>query len=45
MEYKFNEIEKKWQEKWKEDNVYKVYNVSDKQKKRLPVASAKPLTV
>jgi leucyl-tRNA synthetase len=32
MEYKFNEIEKKWQEKWKEDKVYKVSNVSDKPK-------------
>lgn len=32
MEYKFNEIEKKWQEKWKGDKVYKVSNVSDKPK-------------
>ncbi len=32
MEYKFNEIEKKWQEKWKADKVYKVSNDSEKPK-------------
>ncbi len=32
MEYKFNDIEKKWQEKWKADNVYKVENKFDKPK-------------
>lgn len=32
MEYKFNEIEKKWQDKWKADKVYKVSNESDKPK-------------
>jgi leucyl-tRNA synthetase len=29
MEYNFKEIEKKWQAKWKESNVYKVSNPSD----------------
>ncbi|MBL0145616.1 MAG: leucine--tRNA ligase [Chitinophagaceae bacterium] len=32
MEYKFNEIEKKWQEKWKADKVYSVSNESTKPK-------------
>jgi leucyl-tRNA synthetase len=32
MEYRFNEIEKKWQEKWKVDKVYKVSNESAKPK-------------
>ncbi|HTQ63698.1 MAG TPA: class I tRNA ligase family protein, partial [Puia sp.] len=32
MEYKFNDIEKKWQQKWKEDNSYKVSNDSTKPK-------------
>jgi leucyl-tRNA synthetase len=32
MEYKFNEIEKKWQASWKENKVYKVYNESAKPK-------------
>ncbi|MBL0357598.1 MAG: leucine--tRNA ligase [Chitinophagaceae bacterium] len=32
MEYKFNEIEKKWQEHWKAGNTYKVSNQSDKPK-------------
>lgn len=32
MEYKFREIEKKWQENWKANKVYKVENVSDKPK-------------
>ncbi len=32
MEYKFNEIEQKWQEQWKKGKVYKVYNDSPKPK-------------
>ena len=32
MEYKFNEIEQKWQEKWKADKAYKVSNSSPKPK-------------
>ncbi len=32
MDYKFNEIEKKWQDKWKADHVYKVSNESNKPK-------------
>jgi len=32
MEYKFNEIEKKWQDHWKEKKVYQVSNNSDKPK-------------
>jgi leucyl-tRNA synthetase len=32
MEYKFNEIEKKWQDYWKEKKAYKVYNDSPKPK-------------
>ncbi len=32
MEYRFNEIEKKWQDQWKADKVYKVSNESDKPK-------------
>jgi len=30
MEYKFRDIEKKWQQWWKENNVYKVDNISSK---------------
>ncbi|HEY4936298.1 MAG TPA: class I tRNA ligase family protein [Puia sp.] len=32
MEYSFNAIEKKWQHRWKADQVYKVYNNSSKPK-------------
>lgn len=32
MEYKFNEIEKKWQEYWRENKVYRVSNNSGKPK-------------
>ena len=32
MEYRFNEIEKKWQDKWKADKAYKVFNDSPKPK-------------
>jgi leucyl-tRNA synthetase len=32
MEYKFRDIEKKWQQWWKEKNVYEVDNASDKPK-------------
>jgi leucyl-tRNA synthetase len=32
MEYKFREIEKKWQQHWKETNAYKVSNQSEKPK-------------
>ena len=32
MEYKFNEIEPKWQQQWKDSNTYKVSNNSDKPK-------------
>jgi leucyl-tRNA synthetase len=32
MEYNFREIEKKWQQKWKEDAVYEVSNSSEKPK-------------
>ena len=32
MEYRFNEIEKKWQDKWKADKAYKVSNDSAKPK-------------
>ncbi|MGC4037687.1 MAG: leucine--tRNA ligase [Chitinophagaceae bacterium] len=32
MEYNFREIEKKWQQQWKESNAYKVYNDSTKPK-------------
>ena len=32
MEYRFNDIEKKWQDKWKVDKVYKVSNDSAKPK-------------
>src|SRR5678810_13061 len=32
MEYKFIEIEKKWQDTWKETGVYHVSNISDKPK-------------
>jgi leucyl-tRNA synthetase len=32
MEYKFREIEKKWQQHWKDTNAYKVSNESEKPK-------------
>src|SRR5436853_6448632 len=32
MEYRFNEIEQKWQEQWKAGKVYKVSNASSKPK-------------
>lgn len=32
MEYKFRDIEKKWQQWWKDHDVYKVYNDSSKPK-------------
>jgi leucyl-tRNA synthetase len=32
MEYRFNEIEKKWQDQWKADRAYQVSNESDKPK-------------
>ena len=32
MEYSYNDIERKWQEKWKTDQVYKVSNNSSKPK-------------
>ncbi|HET7002599.1 MAG TPA: class I tRNA ligase family protein [Puia sp.] len=32
MEYSFNAIEKKWQEKWKADRIYQVSNISSKPK-------------
>jgi leucyl-tRNA synthetase len=32
MEYSFNAIEKKWQEKWKADQIYQVSNLSTKPK-------------
>jgi leucyl-tRNA synthetase len=32
MEYKFNDIEKKWQDEWKSNNTYSVSNTSDKPK-------------
>ena len=32
MEYSFNAIEKKWQEKWKADRIYEVNNISSKPK-------------
>ena len=32
MEYNFKELEQKWQQYWKDKNVYKVYNESDKPK-------------
>lgn len=32
MDYNFNSIERKWQEKWKETDAYKVSNESDKPK-------------
>ena len=32
MDYKFRDIEKKWQQWWKEENIYKVDNVSNKPK-------------
>jgi leucyl-tRNA synthetase len=32
MEYSYNAIEKKWQEKWKADRIYQVSNISTKPK-------------
>lgn len=32
MDYNYRDIEKKWQQKWKDDEVYKVHNASDKPK-------------
>ena len=32
MEYKFREIEKKWQDEWAAKQAYKVSNISDKPK-------------
>ena len=32
MEYNFRDIEKKWQQRWKESNAYKVSNDSSKPK-------------
>ena len=32
MEYNFRDIEKKWQQNWKETNAYKVSNDSDRPK-------------
>jgi leucyl-tRNA synthetase len=32
MEYSFRDIEKKWQDKWKADNVYRVSNDFSKPK-------------
>lgn len=32
MEYKFNEIESKWQQHWKETNIYRIPNAADKAK-------------
>ena len=32
MEYKFREIEKKWQQQWIDSNAYRVSNVSEKPK-------------
>ena len=32
MEYNFRDIEKKWQQRWKETNIYKVSNESAKPK-------------
>ncbi len=32
MEYKFRELEQKWQQYWNESKAYKVYNVSNKPK-------------
>ena len=32
MEYNFNEIEKRWQQSWKDSNIYKVSNDSDRPK-------------
>ncbi len=32
MEYSFNDIERKWQERWKSDHVYQVSNTSTKPK-------------
>ena len=32
MEYKFRDIEKKWQDHWKDTNAYKVSNISEKPK-------------
>ena len=32
MEYKFRDIEKKWQQWWRENDVYKIENISNKPK-------------
>ncbi len=32
MDYSFRQIEKKWQQQWKESNAYQVSNISDKPK-------------
>ena len=40
MEYNFNEIEKKWRQKWVEDKTYKV--VEDKEKKKFYVLNMFP---
>ena len=32
MDYRFTDIEKKWQQKWKDDNIYQVPNQSSKPK-------------
>ena len=32
MEYNFREIEKKWQQNWKESGIYQVSNSSEKPK-------------
>src|SRR6478735_4311236 len=32
MEYRFRDIEKKWQQQWKETHIYKVSNQSEKPK-------------
>ena len=40
MEYNFNDIEKKWQQYWKENNIYKV--AEDKNKKKFYVLNMFP---
>ena len=32
MAYNFNEIEKKWQQRWKENNTYRVTENNEKEK-------------
>jgi len=32
MEYNFNEIEKKWQQYWREHKIFKAFNISDRPK-------------